>query len=253
MVGDRIEASRERGCRRMGVRLPAITRTESPIQALSNRSFRLLWLGQGTSWLGDQFRWIALPWLVLQLTHDPLALGAVLALGGIPEAALALIGGAIADRFPPRTIMLLCDLVRLVVLALLAVLTFTGMIDLWMLYASSFVLGAVSGLFSPASAAMIPLLVEEDGLRAANSVSQGTSQLMGLIGPALAGSTIAVLGRASTRGIALAFGFDALTFLASVSTLWFIAAPRVARAVAEAHLLESITAGLRYAWSDPVL
>ena len=69
-------------------------------KVLRNRNFRLLWAGQGTSLLGDQFAFIALPWLVLRLTNDPLALGLTLALGGIPRALIMLIGGAIADRFP---------------------------------------------------------------------------------------------------------------------------------------------------------
>src|SRR5690349_5634334 len=80
---------------------------------ISNRNFRLLWLGQGASLLGDQFYLIAAPWLVLKLTNDPLALGAVLALAGIPRAVFMLAGGAITDRYSPRAIMLVSDILRL--------------------------------------------------------------------------------------------------------------------------------------------
>ena len=90
------------------------------------RNFRLLWLGQGTSLLGDQFAFIALPWLVLRLTNDPLALGLTLALGGIPRALIMLIGGAIADRFPARAVMLASDIVRMLLVALMSVLVLTG-------------------------------------------------------------------------------------------------------------------------------
>jgi MFS family permease len=72
----------------------------------SIRDFRLLFAGVSTSLLGDQFALIATPWLVLQLTDDPLALGTVLALEGIPRALFMLFGGAITDRFSPLAIML---------------------------------------------------------------------------------------------------------------------------------------------------
>src|SRR5512142_2602564 len=102
------------------------------IFALPN--FRLWFAGQTTSLLGDQFHGIAAPWLVLTLTNDPVALGTVLALGGIPRAILLLVGGAITDRFSPRGIMLWSDVLRLLLTTFLAVLTFTGLINLWMLY-----------------------------------------------------------------------------------------------------------------------
>ena len=72
---------------------------------LGNRNFRLLWIGEGVSVLGDHFYMIALPWLVLQLTGDSLAMGTVLALSAIPRALLMLVGGALTDRFSPRSLM----------------------------------------------------------------------------------------------------------------------------------------------------
>jgi len=83
-------------------------------RVMALRDFRLLFAGASTSLLGDQFALIATPWLVLQLTGDPLALGIVLALEGIPRAAFMLIGGAITDRFSPRLIMLASDVLRLI-------------------------------------------------------------------------------------------------------------------------------------------
>ena len=72
---------------------------------LGIKNFRLLWVGEGISLVGDQFYIIALPWLVLQMTGDPLAVGGVLAVAGIPRALFMLIGGALTDRFSPRKIM----------------------------------------------------------------------------------------------------------------------------------------------------
>jgi MFS family permease len=77
------------------------------------RDFRVLWIGQRASFLGDQFYMIALPWLVLRLTGDALAVGTVLAEAGIPRALFTLLGGALTDRFSPRTLILAPDLLRL--------------------------------------------------------------------------------------------------------------------------------------------
>ncbi len=81
---------------------------QKPASPLSVRNFRLLWIGEGISLLGDQFYMIALPWLVLQLTGSALALGTVMALAGIPRALFVLVGGAFVDRFSPRSVMIDC-------------------------------------------------------------------------------------------------------------------------------------------------
>ena len=97
---------------------------------LSNRNFRLLWIGQSTSLIGDQFTMIALPWLVLLLTGDPLVLGIVLALEGIPRAIFMLLGGAITDRFSQRSVMILSDLARILLTLAIVLMIFSGNIQL---------------------------------------------------------------------------------------------------------------------------
>src|SRR6266700_1025630 len=99
---------------------------QKPTSPLSVRNFRLLWIGEGISLLGDQFYMIALPWLVLQLTGSALALGTVIALAGIPRALFMLVGGAFADRFSPRSVMIASNLARLVLVAALAALVLTN-------------------------------------------------------------------------------------------------------------------------------
>ncbi len=198
------------------------------LNALRVRDFALLWLGQGTSSLGDQFVMIALPWLVLQLTGDPLALGFTLALEGIPRALFMLVGGAITDRFSSRTVMLVSDAIRLLITALLAVAAFVGLTQMWMLYGMAAIFGLVSGFFTPAANSIVPALVEKEDLQAANSISMGTVQLTSFLGPMLAGGLIALCsGPASAHrqtGLALAFAVDAASFVASLVTLWLIAA-----------------------------
>ncbi len=224
--------------------------------ALSN--FRLWFSGQATSLLGDQFHNIAAPWLVLALTNDPIALGTVLALGGVPRAILVLVGGAATDRFSPRGIMLASDLIRLGLTTLLAILTFAGLINLWMLYAFALAFGMVSAFFYPASGAILPGIVDKNALQPANAFSQAAMQLINFFGPALAGAVIAALSYATGSkliGVGFAFAVDAFTFLVSVVTLWLMVAPRAARSAqaAAGNMWASIRAGLTYAWNDGLL
>jgi MFS family permease len=232
------------------------------IKVLAKRDFRLLWIGQGTSLVGDQFTLIALPWLVLQLTNDPLTLGIVLALAGVPRVICMLLGGAVADRYSPRTIMLITDLFRLALWCGMTALLVTGAIQLWMIYAFSLVFGVASGFFIPASNAIVPRLVSRSDLQAGNSIVQGTEQLAQSVGPALAGGMIAwfahmqnLASATALAGIALAFAVDALTFIVSVGTLWAMSPqPRLARAEAESESVkDAILSGIRYVWADPFL
>jgi MFS family permease len=94
------------------------------------RNFRLLWIGQAISLLGDQFFMIALPWLILQLTGNALAVGTVLATAGIPRAIFMLVGGALTDRLTARKLMIDSNLTRMTLTALLAVFLLTNLIQL---------------------------------------------------------------------------------------------------------------------------
>jgi MFS family permease len=220
------------------------------------RDFFLLWAGQSTSLLGDQFYAIAGAWLMLRLTGDPLALGMVIALGGIARAIFTLIGGAVTDRVSPRNVMLLSDIIRLALTSLMAVQVFTGTLQVWMIYVYSLVGGIVGGVFAPASMSMAPTLIPSEDLQAGNSVMQGSMQLIGFVGPAAAGAVIAAFPRQNI-GVGLAIAFDALTFIVSVITLWMMHAGRQvttsASAAPKASVWASIREGLKYMFKDPVL
>jgi MFS family permease len=225
-------------------------------RVLSIRDFFLLWIGQSTSLLGDQFNSIAGAWLVLKMTGDPLALGTVMALGGIPRAIFTVIGGAITDRVSPRKVMLMADLIRLGISALLAAQVLTGTLEVWMIYVYSLVSGIVSGVFAPASMSIAPFILPGVDLQAGNSLMQGSMQLIGFVGPALAGGLIAIFPD-ETIGVGLAIAIDALTFLVSVVTLWMMKAGgqvMSARLPGEkANVWRSIGEGIAYMFKDPAL
>jgi len=227
---------------------------------LKAREYRLLWVGQTVSHLGDQFHLIALPWLVLTLTRDPFQLGLVLALAGIPRAAVMLIGGAFADRHSPRVIMLVSDALRFVLTAALATSILSGAVQMWMVYTLALSFGVVSGFFMPAAEASLPRLLENRQLEAGNALMMGADQLMSFVGPALAGVVIALFGTAhlaggtagSLSGVGVAFGVDALSFAVSAAMLALMHALPALAAGDGAHPLAAVAAGLRFTVARPV-
>lgn len=240
--------------KRSGLSLPAVLR---------RRDFRLLWLGEAVSLLGDQFYMIALPWLVLQLTGDALAMGTVLALAGIPRALFMLVGGALTDRFSPRKVMLTSNLLRMGLVFALALIVLTGSIELWMLYAFALLFGLADAFFFPAQSAIIPRLVDGEQLETANAIMQGTMRLSLFLGPALAGGLIALLSSPASAGIGeaapemdgigIAFAFDALTFLVSAITLWRITPAKAGietQGAGAGSVLSAIREGLVYVWKN---
>ncbi len=184
-----------------------IQRERLRVRPLANRNFRLLWLGESVSMLGDQFYLVALPWLVFQMTGSALAFGTILMVAGVPRAMFMLVGGVMTDRLSPRAVMIASNLLRLAITALLTLLVACQATQLWVLYMIAFSFGLVDAFFYPAYRAMIPLIVDAANLQASNALHQGTSQLIQIAGPGAAGVMV------RSVGLALSFAFDALTFL----------------------------------------
>jgi MFS family permease len=226
-------------------------------QPLAVRNFRLLWLGESVSLLGDQFYLIALPWLTLQLTGSGLALGTVLMTAAIPRAVFMLVGGALSDRFSPRTLMLLSNGVRALLVALIVVLVWLKAVQLWHLYLLALAFGFVDAFFYPAFMTILPRLIDKDRLESGNALLRGTAQLTGLIGPAPAGLLI------SAVGLEAAFAVNTVTFAFSTLMLSLMrggdrmAEPKSESQTADrptfASLMHSIREGLRYSWRDAVI
>lgn len=236
---------------------------KKPASPLSVRNFRLLWIGESISLLGDTFYMIALPWLVLQLTGSALALGGVMALAAIPRALFMLIGGALVDRFSPRKVMIASNLARLFLVAVLSALVLTNNIQIEMLYIFALAFGLADAFYFPAQTAIVTQLLPEEMLQAGNTFVQGTAQLSVFLGPALAGGLIALLGHSATatadatpgtQGIGIAFAIDTLSFVASLLCLYLMRIPSAAKASSKAqNVIQSIKEGFAYLWSQPAL
>ncbi|MBL8166452.1 MAG: MFS transporter [Anaerolineae bacterium] len=239
----------------------------SLLSALSLRDFRLVWLGEGVSLLGDQIYLVAVPWLTLQLTGSGLALGLVSAATALPRAIFMLLGGAVTDRFSPRRVMLASNIMRMVLTALLCIAVLTETIQLWMLFVSALLFGTADAFFYPAQNSIVPQIVGRDQIESGNALVQITAQLASFFGPALGGLIIANLsgaadlsaleaaGRApEASGIGAAIALNSLSFLVAAVALTFMRSGNAASSTASTtrQLLASIAEGLRVVWSDPV-
>ncbi|HLI01951.1 MAG TPA: MFS transporter [Acidimicrobiales bacterium] len=195
---------------------------------LRHRRLALLFAGQVTSNVGDAVYAVALPWYVLATHGGALLLGVVLAAYGVPRTALLVVGGHLADRWRPWTVMLAADTVRMAVVAGLAAMAFAGPARAATLVPIAVVLGAGEGLFLPGALSIVPSLVPGEILQSANALTSSGSQMATLAGPILGG---ALVGAVSPGG---AFAVDAATFAASAATLLAIRRTRAAPAAAAA-------------------
>ena len=178
---------------------------------LSDRNFRLLTAGQFTSTAGDFCYAVALPWLVLSTHGGPVLLGTVLACYGVPRTVLMPLGGVLADKLGPRTIMLTADLVRCGLVVVLAVFAAKHIVSLAALGPIAALLGAGEGLFIPASFTIMPSLLRPDWLQAGNALNSAAVQFGSLLGPALGGILVASAGSAPAFAVdAASFGVSAL-------------------------------------------
>ena len=211
---------------------------------LRSRPYLLLLSAQFASLLGDFFNYVAVAWLVLELTGSTLAVGAVLAAASVPRAVLMLLGGAVSDRFSPRTSMLVGGLARALVMGTLAVLALTHTVQFWQLLVGSFLIGTIAAFYLPASTSMLPRVVASDQLEAGNAFMTLSRFGATVFGPALGGVLVATIG----AGAALAA--DAVGY--ALAGLLVIALPRGAVAANGSgnNALQDIWDGIVHVWND---
>jgi predicted MFS family arabinose efflux permease len=196
------------------------------LRVLRHRDFRYLWFAQSASVIGDCIVIVALALFVIELTGNATDLGLVFAAASLPLVAFLLIGGVWADRLPRHRVMVVTDLVRFALHALLAVLIFSGAVKIWELIVIEALFGTAEAFFRPAANGLLPQTVPEQEIQQANGLSTLSNNIGEFAGPALA--TGLVLG----FGAGWAFALDAATFLLSAALLMRVRPRR--RAVTEA-------------------
>ncbi|RMF26005.1 MAG: MFS transporter [Chloroflexi bacterium] len=187
--------------------LPRGERRQVVLGLLHNPSFVALWSGQLLSQVGDRFRFVAVLAIIGQMTDDPLAITFLALSVTGSQVVFGLLGGAAADRFDRKHVMIIADLLR--GLLVLPVLLVDSPSRFWIIYVTAVVLEMVSVFFYPARNAALPGIIGEGQLLTANALMQVSYIIALVIGSALAGILVGLLGTA------FAIVFDSTTFFIS--------------------------------------
>jgi MFS family permease len=213
--------------------------------AFRHRDFRLLWTGQAISLIGDAAFFTALGWRAFTLVGSS-RLGIIFLCQGVGLLTTLLIGGALADRLPRRSMMIASDLARLVVIGALAGVDATGHLSFTALAVLALLAGLGDGFFFPAFGGIVPLVVEQASLPSANSLIGVARWGSILIGPSLAAGLYGGFGSATV------FALDAASFVVSAAFL-ARARPRAIEAMEKVGPVREIAAGVRYVARVPWL
>jgi MFS family permease len=164
------------------------------VQPLRHREYRLLWTGLAVALLGSGLWLVALAWQVIELGGGPIQLSVVTTAYSIGLVVCVLFGGIAADRLSQRSVIITADIVRGLVLLVVAGLALSGLLEIWHLAAAAVLIGAGEAFLIPAYTALVPKLLPPEQLLAANGL-EGTLRPLAqqATGPALGGLAIAAL------------------------------------------------------------
>jgi len=212
-----------------------------------NRDYLLLWVGQAISTTGSNASELALPLLILSLTHSPVQAGLVGALHTVAILLANLPAGALVDRWNRKHTMMWCDTGRTVALASIPIALALGHLTAAQLYLVAVVEGVLATFFDLAQAASIPRVVRKEQLPAAIAQQEVTGGVVTLLGPSLGG---ALYGLSRS----LPFLADAISYIASVCSLVFVSTPlQEMRSTLPGKLRMEVAAGMTWLWRHPVI
>ena len=219
----------------------------SPWAPFGRRAFRWLWIGMLISWIGTWMQVVGAQWLLIDAPNAATVVALVQVANTLPVMLLALPGGVLADSFDRRWLLFTIQVYFFVVGALLAALTFAGLMPPALLLTFTFSLAIGAAVQLPTWQATLPELVPRDQLRAAARLEMVGVNLARSVGPALAGLVIAYFG------VPVVFALNALSvvFLA-VALLFWRRSPAESQAGRE-RFVPALRAGSRYVWHEPVV
>jgi MFS family permease len=218
--------------------------------ALSVRNYRLYWSGQIVSLVGTWMQSVSQPWLVLLLGGSPIQLGIVLALQFAPSMVLAPLGGVIADRVDKRRLLMATQSVAMLQAVALFVLTATDVVQIWHVMLLALALGFVNAVDMPVRQSFAADLVSRDQLMGAITLNSASFNLARVLGPAVAGVTLAVFGPAFN------FAINAASYGGVLTALWRMdphEIRRAARPERQPSVRSSLAEGIRYAVRTPTV
>ena len=187
------------------------------LATFKNKNFTLLWLGGLISMIGNWVLLAAMPFHVYALTGSALATSGLLMAYIAPGIVFGSVAGVFVDRWDRKRTMVITSLMQAVILLVLTAVTSPQMI--WLIYVITFIEATLARFFVPAESALLPSLVGEENLMAANSLNSLNDNLARLVGPALGGVLLGLVGFHSVVIV------DAFTYLLAGLLISFVAAP----------------------------
>jgi MFS family permease len=195
------------------VRFRRVLRGRTFTSLRKHRNYRLYFVGQSVSFTGSWVQQIAASWLILQLTHSPVAVGALALAQLLPVTVLGLFVGTLLDRYEVRLVALAAEGASLALAAALAVLTLAHAVTVWQLYLFSVLLGIAQSVGGPARHALVYEMVGPEDLPNAVGLNSSLGTAARVLGPAIGGAIVAF------AGAGVAFAVNSASFLAEVVAL----------------------------------
>jgi len=221
---------------------------EVKIPVFKNRNYMLLFLSALFSSPGYFVYLIGAEWLMLSMSDNRFYFGMLFLAAAIPRLLLLTAGGIIADRFNKRTILFLSDLSRALLLLILVIILFTDSIAVWHLITLAALFGMSDAFSYPVINSLPPAILEEHQLQRGNSLIQMTNQISPILGPALGGTLIAVLGFTGVFTAACS-----MLFIASVLVLFIRLEKDSGEKPSEKSFLNDFKEGFAYARKNELI
>ena len=212
----------------------------APKSPLGYRQFRELWTANAASNFGGQVQVVGAAWLMASLTHSPQLIALVQTAISLPTVLFILFGGALADNFDRRTIMLTSQIAMLATAALLAVLTSFGLIAPWSLLVLTFTISAFGSINNPCWQASVRDILPRNMISRAVALNSMSINLARTVGPALGGAIVAL------AGVAAAFVINAVSFVGFIVALVRWTPIRKVRTAPRERIGPAMLAGIRY-------
>jgi MFS family permease len=219
----------------------------NPFAALRHRNFQLYFGGQLVSNAGTWMQIIAQGWLVYQLSHSDLTLGIVGFASAIPTLIISPWGGVIVDRVPKRTLLILTQTGSMLLAFVLAVLAFANLVQVWHIILLAAGLGVVNSFDAPGRQAFVVDMVGREDLPNAIALNSMMFNSARIIGPAVGGLLLAIIGPA------WCFTINGISFFAVILGLWAMEITAVEAKRHSESPWKQLTSGVRYVAEQPEL
>jgi len=220
--------------------LPPSQEGNTTFVAMRHRNFQLYFAGQLVSNIGTWMQIIAQGWVVYQIGHSELALGLVAFASAIPTLVISPWGGVVVDRVSRRNLLILTQAGAMLLAFILAALTFTNVIMEWHVIVLAALLGVVNAFDAPARQAFVPEMVGKRDLPNAIALNSIMFNSARVVGPAVAGLLLALIGAA------WCFTINGISFFAVIIGLWLMKLPPHRRVQYTASPWQQLVSGLQY-------